>query len=126
MAVTYQIDRAKQRVHTRCIGAVSLDEVLEHFAVLSGDPECPDQLDVLLDLTEMTSLPTSAQLNRVSTEIGRVRPRIRFRNCAIIASSEVLYGMARMFEVFAEEYFLASRVFRTMPEGTEWLESAGR
>ena len=30
------------------------------------DPECPERLDVLLDLNEITSLPTSSQLSAVS------------------------------------------------------------
>jgi hypothetical protein len=122
MTVTYQIDQAKRRIHTRCAGAVTLDEVLQHFADLVGDPDCPARLDVLLDLSETTSLPTSHQLTAVTTEVARVRPRVQFDGCAIIATQDALFGMARMFEVFAESYFVATHVFRTMDEGTRWLE----
>jgi hypothetical protein len=122
MAVTYQIDQAKCRIHTRCVGAVTLDEVQQHFADLVRDPECPEHLDVLLDLSEITSLPTSSQLSAVTTEIARVRPRVQFDGCAIIASRDAVFGMARMFEVFAERYFRATRVFRAVDEGTRWLE----
>jgi hypothetical protein len=124
MAVTYRIDQVKRRIHTRCIGPVTLDEVRQHFADLAGDPACPERLDVLLDLSETTSLPTSDQLSAVTTEVARVRPRVQFDGCAIIASQDALFGMARMFEVFAENYFGATRVFRTMDEGTRWLELA--
>ena len=122
MAVTYRIDQTKHRIHTRCIGPVTLDEVQQHFADLVRDPECPGRLDVLLDLSETTSLPTSSQLSAVTTEVARVRPRVQFDGCAIIASRDALFGMARMFEVFAENYFGATRVFRTIDEGTRWLE----
>jgi hypothetical protein len=122
MSVTYRIDQAKRRIHTRCVGAVTLDEVLRHFADLVRDPGCPGRLDVLLDLRETTSLPTSYQLTAVTTEVARVRPRVQFDACAIIATQDALFGMARMFEVFAENYFGATRVFRTMDEGTSWLE----
>jgi hypothetical protein len=30
MAVTYRIDQAKRRIPTRCIGALTLDEVRPH------------------------------------------------------------------------------------------------
>jgi hypothetical protein len=123
MPVTYQIDHAKQLVRTSCTGATTLDEVLQHFAVLIQDPECPERLNVLLDLSEMTSLPGSDQLRAVATEIARIVPRIQFLNCAIIAPKDALFGMARMFEVFAEQYFGATRVFRTRDEGAVWLES---
>jgi hypothetical protein len=122
MTVTYRIDQAKRRIHTRCVGAVTLDEVLQHFADLVRDPDCPGRLDVLLDLSETASLPTSYQLTAVTTEVARVRPRVQFDGCAIIATQDALFGMARMFEVFAENYFGATRVFRTMDEGTSWLE----
>jgi hypothetical protein len=122
MTVTYRIDQAKRRIHTRCVGAVTLDEVLQHFADLVRDPDCPARLDVLLDLSEITSLPTSSQLTAVTTEVARVRPHVQFDGCAIIASRDALFGMARMFEVFAENYFGATRVFRTVDEGTRWLE----
>jgi malate/lactate dehydrogenase len=72
MTVTYQIDEAKRRIHTRCIGAVTLDEVQQHY-------------------------------------VARVRPRVQFDGCAIIASRDALFGMARMFEVFAESYFGPNR-----------------
>jgi hypothetical protein len=123
MPVTYQIDHAKQLVRTCCTGATTLDEVLQHFAVLVQDLKCPDRLNVLLDLSEMTSLPASTQLRVVASEIARVVPRVQFLNCAIIAPQDALFGMARMFEVYAEQHFAATRVFRTREEGVIWLES---
>src|SRR5437870_5416734 len=123
MPVTYQIDRAKHLVLTSCTGPTTLDEGLQHFAALIQDPTCPEELKVLLDLTDMTSLPASEQLRAVATEIARIVPRVRFLKCSIIAPRDALFGMARMFEVFAEEHFGATRVFRTREEGVRWLDA---
>ena len=123
MPVVYEIDDANRRIHTRCIGAVTLEEVLQHFEDLIRDPDCPEWLDVLLDLTEITSLPTSNQLSAVATQIARVSPRVRFHNCAIIAREDAMFGMARVFGVLTEKYFAATRVFRTTDDGTRWLDS---
>lgn len=122
MPVTYRIDRTRQLLHTRCIGEVVFEEVRQHFAALRQDPDCPERLDVLLDLSEMTTLPATDQLRTVTDEIARIRPQVRFGRCAIIASREALFGMARMFEVFAERFFSETRVFRSEAEGTGWLE----
>jgi len=122
MPVTYEIDHAQQRIRTRCTGEVTLDEVERHFSDLGQDPSCPDELDVLLDLSQMTNVPSSEHIGAVPVELARVAPRVRFRYCAIIASNEALFGMARMFGVFAEEYFLATRVYRTVAEGEGWLD----
>ena len=123
VAVVYQIDQDRQRIHTRCVGEVTVEAVQEHFTVLGRDPTCPEVLDVLLDLSEMTNLPSSDQLGAVTVELARVAPRVRFRHCAIVASQQALFGMARMFEVFAEKYFVATRVCRTLADGERWLDA---
>jgi hypothetical protein len=121
--VTYVIDKTKGLILTRCVSGVTPEEVIEHFRALENDAECPDQLDVLLDLCEQTSIPTGDELRRVVREIRRVRGAVRFRACAIIACSDALFGMLRMFEVFAEKHFTQTRVFRTSGEAEDWLAS---
>ena len=123
MPVTYHIDVARRLIHTRCVGPVTLAEVSEHCAVLIQDPMCPDRLDVLLDLSAMTTVPQSDQLRDVTSTIARIRARVKFGRCAIIAPQQAVFGMSRMFAVFAEEYFLATQVFRAVPDGALWLAS---
>jgi hypothetical protein len=122
MPITYRIEQSKQLIHTCCSGPVVLEEVREHFVTLSQDRDCPPQLDVLLDLSEMTTLPESDELRAVASDIAHLRPQIQFGICAIVASRPPLFGMARMFEVFAERYFSATGVFRTETEAVDWLE----
>ncbi|HEY8258509.1 MAG TPA: hypothetical protein VIG08_12715 [Gemmatimonadales bacterium] len=126
MPVTYRIDQSERLIHTRCVGPVVLAEVRQHFIDLSQDPACSERLDVLLDLTAMTTLPASDQLRTVTGDIARLRPQIQFGFCAVIASAPALFGMSRMFEVFAEQYFTSVAVFRTEAEGVHWLEAQQR
>jgi hypothetical protein len=121
MPVTYQIDTANGIVRTRCVGAVTLEEVLGHFRDLTRDPDCPRRLDVLLDLSQETSLPESQDMRIVAYEISRVRERVAFGTCAVVACRDALFGMLRMFQVFTEEVFGESRVFRSLPEAEAWL-----
>ena len=123
MPVTYEIDKAKRMIHTKCSGAVTLEEVIDHFRLLEKDPHCPHHPDVLLDVTEQTSIPLSENLRDVAREIRRIRGTIQFGACAIVAGAGVLFGMLRMFEVFTEPYFRQTRVFRTAPEAEAWLVS---
>lgn len=109
-------------IRTRCAGAVTVGEVTDHFRVLERDPDCPDQLDVLLDLSEVTSIPDHPEnLRDVTRAISRIRGRVRFGACAIVACTDVLFGMLRMFEVFAEQRFRVSCVFRTASQAEVWL-----
>lgn len=123
MPVIYAIDAARRIVRTRCEGAATLAEVLGHLRTLAEDPACPDRLDVLLDLSGQETLPEAPQLRRVSEEIARVRDRVRFGACAIVAPSSALFGMLRMFEVFVEGQFRVTRVFRGVAEAEEWLRA---
>lgn len=121
MPVVFEIDRVRGIIRTRCVGDVSLEDVIGHFHVLESDPACPSRLDVLLDLSDMTSLPKPEQLRVVSAEIDRVGARVQFGACAIVASRTALFGLLRMFEVYAEERFRATRVFRQVDEAEAWL-----
>ena len=123
MPVKYQIDKINRIIRTRCIGPVTIEEVVEHFRVLEGDPDCPDLVDVLLDLSEQISIPKKENLQEVTGQIRRIRGRVQFGACAIVACTDALYGMLRMFEVFAEQYFRESSVFRTASEAEAWLAS---
>ena len=122
MPVTYTIDQARKLIHTRCIGDVTLLEVIDHFDELVRDPSCPDRLDVLLDLTEQTLIPASSQLRLVTRKIEEVSSRIRFGRCAIVAPGNVLYGMLRVFAALTEGQFGAVRVFRDTGTARIWLD----
>ena len=121
MPVTYRIDKANRIIRTRCVGPVTIEEVIEHFRELERDPDGAGLLDVLLDLTEQTSIPKKEYLHQITREIGRIREKVRFGICAVAAGSDVLFGMLRMFEVFAENQFQEIRVFRTVSEAAAWL-----
>src|SRR5919108_411727 len=70
--IDYRIDPQTGTIYTTCRGFVTLPEVLAHFDTLERDPLCPARLDVLLDLTPITSFPESDQIRAVAERVGRV------------------------------------------------------
>jgi hypothetical protein len=110
-------------LRTKAVGDVTLQEVIEHFRTLEQDPQLPERTDVFLDLSEVDSLPEPPQLSTVISELKRVSARVRFDACAIVATSDALFGMMRMFEVQAEEFFRVTSVFRIVTEAEAWLIS---
>ena len=121
MPVTYEIDLDKRTVRTKCAGLVTLQDVIDHFRTLEQDPDCPDLLDVFMDLTEIDSLPETHQISTVIKQMKRVRGQVRFGACAILASRDAVFGMMRVFEVMAEECFRVTRTFRVRSEAEAWL-----
>src|SRR4051794_17428858 len=104
MPIRYKIDRRTALISTTCSGDVTLADVLDHFETLARDGDCPSRLDVFLDLRPMTSSPSAGEMRRASDVIGAL-PKLHFGACAVVAQRDVLYGMARMFSVFAEQFF---------------------
>ncbi|HTR02678.1 MAG TPA: STAS/SEC14 domain-containing protein [Thermoanaerobaculia bacterium] len=123
MPITYRIDRQRGRIVTTCSGSVTLRDVMAHFDALEKDPERPARLDVLLDLTDQESIPVTPQMQAAADRVGLVTDLV-FGNCAVVATGESLFGMARMFEVLARGHFAAIRTFRSMREAVEWLDAA--
>jgi hypothetical protein len=123
MSVTYKIDANTGTVRTRCLGRVTMHEVINHFKTLQQDPDCPDRLDVLLDLSEVDSLPETGQLSTVVSEVRRLRSQLRFGACAIVAHRDAVFGMMRVFEVMAQECFRVTCTFRLADEAEAWLIS---
>jgi hypothetical protein len=126
MPISYQIELPRELVRTKATGSVTWGEVADHLRQLKADPQFRAPLNVLLDLTACTSLPDRDQLEGVANQLKNLGGRERFQRCAIAASRSALYGMLRMFEVLAQEQFVATHTFHTVPEAELWLSEVKR
>ena len=106
-----------------CLGPITIADVIGHFRELKDDPACTGYLDVLLDVSEVDSLPESDQLRVVNSELLAVCAKMEFGMCAIVAKRDAMFGMMRVFGVLAEKNFRAIRVFRETSEAEGWLIS---
>ncbi|HXV37131.1 MAG TPA: hypothetical protein VEC18_08275 [Myxococcota bacterium] len=123
MPVTYELNPYAGFIETRCTGDTTFEEVMEHFRELEADPKLPKRLDVFLDLDSMTTIPLSDQLRDVARAVARLKAKVEWGSCAILASRDVVFGMSRMFEVFAEGLFERTRVFRKREDAQRWLSA---
>ena len=123
MPISYQIDPEKNLIRTKAVGQLTLQEVVNHFRTLEQDAQRPERPDVFLDLSEVDSAPDTRQLSIVVGEMKRIGAKLRFGACAILASRDALFGMMRMFEALAEEFFRETRTFREPTEAVAWLAS---
>ena len=121
MPVIYIIDTPTRLIRTTCSGAVTLADVVDHFGKLENDPACAGHLDVMLDVREADSLPESNQLKIVNSYVAAIRAKVEFGMCAIVVNRNAMFGMMRMFGVFAERNFRAIQVFRGTAEAEAWL-----
>jgi hypothetical protein len=122
MPIFYEIDIDRRLIRTRCVGPLTLEEVVAHFRDLEVDPRVPPHLDVLLDFSELTNFPDQDQVRSVAREVRALRPKIAWRNLAIVAPRDLAFGIARMFEMISEPSFRATMVFRKLADAERWIE----
>lgn len=126
MPIQYVIDPNERTIRTKCVGQLSLSDVISHFHTLALDPQCVGLLNVFLDLSEANTLPESREILAVVTELKRIRSKARFGACAILATGDALFGMMRVFETHAEEFFRVTHTFRSATEAEAWFALQNR
>jgi hypothetical protein len=129
LPITYSIDVPSALITTKCIGRVTVEEVLEHFRELPRVWPPVDRLDVFLDLRQLTSLPTLEELQSVAAEMETQIGTHRFGRCAVVTDRNLIYESAQMFQVLVNRFFDEIHVFRTAEGAVVWLHpkpNAGR
>jgi len=120
--ISYTIDVPMAMIITRCIGHVTVAEIQDHFKELANAWPPVERLDVLLDLTEQTSLPALKDLEEVAKTIAsQIGPR-QFGRCAVVAEQAFLSGSMQMWEVFVGRFFDRIEIFRTQAGALLWLQ----
>jgi hypothetical protein len=128
MPILYDIDETRSLIRTRCVGVTTLAEVVDHFKELRADPRLPKRPNVLLDLTALVSAPERDQLRSVVAEMKEVGASLHWGVLAVVARTDLLFGMSRILAVFVEDVFSNTGVFRQLAEAERWIDAqiAGR
>lgn len=124
MPITYTIHKDLGLVVTRFTGHVQDSEFVDLYRTMLHDDDYVLGTNELADLRVAESLNLSAVALRRVEEITRLRygeSGKSFRT-AIIAPRDPLYGIGRMYEVFAEEGPENVRVCRDPLEALRWLD----
>ena len=119
MGMNYKIDPARHLVLTRGWGILSSHELFDFTSRILVDPRFDPTYRSLGDLREVTEV-TVDTLDAAYTAATPLF--VAGTRRAIVATSDSVYGMARMFATFAERSGQEVRIFREMRLAEEWLE----
>lgn len=119
MPITYRFESGILR--TTIEGATGYDDVKLYLDTLLSDPDFTPGMPGLIDCRKVTSLFSIRDLRRTAADT-RERPEMRVPGrAAVLASSNLIYGLLRMYEVFSEGQATRIRVFRGPEEAMAWL-----
>ncbi|MDX1648269.1 MAG: hypothetical protein R3263_00310 [Myxococcota bacterium] len=121
MTVRYRYDPAMQLLVVRAAADTDEEALLDYARRLAADGEVPAARDELVDLRAIdASRVSSGGLRRLAGvfekadagEPGRV---------AIVAASDLAFGLSRMYQAFRSESMSEICVFRELEEARRWL-----
>lgn len=124
MPIQYQIDPARRRVYLTLSETITDGDLFAAYERLYADPAHRVGMDELTDCRAVERVEaTTAGLVALAAATARMLDgAAQAWRVAIVAPSDVVFGMARMYEAFRSESPEQVRVFRDRAAAEAWLE----
>ena len=121
MPLTYRVDRERRRAIAAASGVVSAQEFLDQQTAVASDPDFQSDFDAMYDLRQMESFEGASQDVKA---LALSSPFAEGSRRAVVAASNVIFGLARMYQALSEESAAEIQVFRKMESAEAWLEES--
>jgi hypothetical protein len=118
MGMSYTIDAVRALVVTRVWDTFSNDDLRDGISHLMADPRFDPCYRSLVDMREVTAITAAAP---VLAQVARTPLFAVEARRAIVAESDLAFGVARMYATYADAEGASIRVFREMSEAESWL-----
>lgn len=105
------------------VGLYEPRDVIRAFLEAINDPACPKPVALLMDVSRSDSLASrpAADIKLVAEFLGPYADRIGGR-VAVVASTDVHFGLSQMGAVHSENVGVAAHVFRNRADALQWLK----
>ena len=123
MKTTTRYDRDNMLVVHEATGVVTALEVAEVMRHRSADPRFIRGMSILWDASgvDMSRLDRK-EYDRFIGQLASGKYYAEISKTAVVASSDLQFGMMRMFEMTEDSEIRPLRIFRTYTEALKWLE----
>jgi hypothetical protein len=119
MSIHYFRDQADNWLITTAEGVVTFEDINAHLDLeeRSGDLNRPE----LIDARNASTSITAEQVRLLAHRAAGMLSRVRLGPSALVTNDDVVFGMARMYSVFAEGAGAVVEVFRDIDAASRWL-----
>lgn len=120
MPISYSI--RGDLVVVEAVGTYEPEDVARRFVEALADPACPAEVVLIYDVTASSALASrnTEQIRYAAEFLGQYAARLRGR-CAVVATQDIHFGLARMGAAYSEAVGVEVGVFRTRDEAIAWL-----
>src|SRR5215208_612021 len=119
MPLIFQIDKEEQMIRSFGSGVLTVSDLLAYFAETRSHPDYEPSMNRVMDLRRVTQLPSSEDIRSLAA-FARTKAPVETARMAIIAPSDLAFGVSMMFKAFVG-YGERLIVVRDEIEAMEWL-----
>jgi hypothetical protein len=104
----------------------SLEEHFEFLQGIADDPDASRGMPLLMDYRQLKIPEISRDdLEGISIRFGKLIEQIKTGRIALLAQSDLQFGLGRQFQIIAEQRVPAAiEVFRDKVKAVDWLREA--
>ena len=121
MGISYQI--VDGIVFTNIEATFSVDDVRAYLVAAVADPSYRAGMPSLVDCRQVTALLSPAELRIIAAEIASITTAPVAGRCAVLAASDVVFGLVRMYEAYSEGAPVDVCAFRDHDAAMAWLRT---
>jgi hypothetical protein len=122
MPIEHRVDKKTGIMHVRRWGEITTRDEQTALRKRRKDPLVVPGIPVIVDCTEIDPPDTPEVIYFIAARIWSLAAELDCGPVAIVVSSDVQYGMARMFMSLTELNHPATDVFRSHEAALEWLQ----
>ena len=124
MPLKYSIDREQRLIFTEGSGVITDADVIALKEKLLRDPASAEAIGQLSDLRLIERLAVTTAGVHAMVRHDEKNEQARARRLAIVATEDVVFGMARMYQMLGGRENNGVGVFRGLDEALQWLKAA--
>ena len=122
MPVKYKIVSDQKFVYVKATGEVTADEIMIEGARMFTDSEWINGFNILCDYRKITEFDLkSSDLSQIVEQDKNNEPLFDKSKYAIVADSDLVFGISRMWEILSENNLITTMIFRNTIDSLRWL-----
>jgi len=119
MPISFEIVPSIQLVVNQASGVVTDDELIAVVVEIGKHPQFEPHFKQFYDLRGVTDFQVSSPGVR---RLAAANPFRKGSRRALLCAADVVYGMARMYEVFSDDRADELYVFKDLEDALDWLQ----
>lgn len=120
MAITFDIDPHKRLITVRVEGVLRSEDIAAARRAVTSSPEFRADFGQIMDLTGVERVDLRTEEIR---ELAKSTPFVPGARRVMVAPSDLLYGLGRLFEITGGTEGWQIHVCHTLAEAQAWLDT---